>query len=35
MKTEYSVDGVHPNLAGYEVMMPLCEEAIQKVMNSK
>jgi len=34
MKAEYSVDGVHPNLAGYKVMMPLCEEAINKVVST-
>ena len=35
MKAEYSADGVHPNLEGYKVMMPLCEEAIKKVVNTK
>lgn len=35
MKAEYSADGVHPNLDGYKVMMPLCEEAIKKVMSNK
>ncbi len=29
MKTEYSPDGVHPNLAGYKVMEPLAEQAIK------
>jgi lysophospholipase L1-like esterase len=28
LKTEYSGDGVHPNLAGYRVMNPIVEEAI-------
>ena len=32
MKAEYSKDGVHPNEAGYKVMMPLCEQAIEKVL---
>ncbi|MBI9070937.1 MAG: alpha/beta hydrolase fold domain-containing protein [Melioribacteraceae bacterium] len=31
MKSEYSEDGVHPNLKGYEVMMPLVKEAIEKI----
>jgi len=30
MKSAYSNDGVHPNLAGYLVMEPIVEEAIQK-----
>lgn len=28
MKAEYSPDGVHPNLAGYKIMEPLAEKAI-------
>ncbi|MCU4154493.1 SGNH/GDSL hydrolase family protein [Carboxylicivirga sp. A043] len=32
MKKEYSEDGVHPNKAGYEVMMELCTEAIEQVL---
>ena len=32
MKTEYSEDGVHPNKAGYEVMMDLCSKAIEKAL---
>lgn len=32
MKAEYSEDGVHPNKAGYEVMMPLCDQAIKKAL---
>lgn len=32
MKAEYSEDGVHPNKAGYEVMMPLCDKAIKKAL---
>src|SRR5665648_576252 len=32
MKAEYSKDGVHPNKAGYEVMMDLCTQAIQEVL---
>ncbi len=29
LKTAYSEDGVHPNKAGYEVMNPLAEKAIE------
>lgn len=32
MKKEYSNDGVHPTLAGYKVMDPLVEKAIQKAL---
>lgn len=32
MKKEYSEDGVHPNKAGYEVMMPLCDAAIRSAL---
>ena len=32
LKAEYTYDGVHPNLAGYKVMEPLVESAIQKVL---
>ncbi len=32
MKPEYAKDGVHPNEAGYKVMMPLCSEAIKKAL---
>lgn len=31
MKTAYADDGVHPTVAGYKVLEPLVEEAIQKV----
>ena len=30
LKSQYSGDGVHPNLAGYRVMNPIVEEAIGK-----
>ncbi len=33
--TTYSNDGVHPNKAGYQVMAPLAEEAITKVLSKK
>ncbi|MFV8375719.1 SGNH/GDSL hydrolase family protein [Flavobacterium sp. LB1P62] len=33
--TSYSNDGVHPNKAGYQVMAPLAEEAITKVLLEK
>jgi len=32
LKKEYSNDGVHPNLAGYNIMIPLVEAAIKKVL---
>ena len=32
LKAEYSGDGVHPNEAGYKVMMPLCQEAIKNAL---
>jgi lysophospholipase L1-like esterase len=32
MKPELTLDGIHPNLAGYKVMEPLVESAIQKAM---
>ncbi len=33
LKAEYSNDGVHPTSAGYAVMAPLLEEALQKALN--
>lgn len=35
LKPEYSEDGVHPNEAGYKVMMPLVENAIQLALKSR
>lgn len=32
MRAEYSADGVHPNEAGYRVMAPLAEAAIEEAM---
>jgi len=32
LKKEYSEDGVHPNLAGYKVMEPLVELAIEEAL---
>jgi|WetSurSiteA1Bulk_404760.scaffolds.fasta_scaffold32628_1 lysophospholipase L1-like esterase len=32
LKSELTYDGVHPNLAGYKVMEPLVESAIQKAL---
>jgi lysophospholipase L1-like esterase len=32
MKAEYAKDGVHPNEAGYKVVMPLSSEAIKKAL---
>lgn len=31
MKAEYASDGVHPTVAGYKILEPLVEEAINKV----
>ena len=33
LKAELTYDGVHPNLAGYQVMEPLVEKAIQKALS--
>jgi lysophospholipase L1-like esterase len=33
LKTELSEDRVHPNTAGYQIMSPLIEEAIQLTLN--
>jgi lysophospholipase L1-like esterase len=35
LKAIYSGDGVHPNKAGYEVMNPLAEKAIAKILSTK
>ena len=35
LKAEYSGDGVHPNKMGYEVMTPLVEKAILRVLSKK
>jgi lysophospholipase L1-like esterase len=35
LKTAYADDGVHPNKAGYQVMNPVVEKAIKKVLSSK
>ena len=35
LNTAYSGDGVHPNKTGYEVMNPLVEKAITKVLSKK
>lgn len=35
LKTEYTYDGVHPNLTGYKVMEPLAEEAIRQALKKK
>jgi lysophospholipase L1-like esterase len=32
LKVEYSNDGVHPTLAGYEIMMPLVKKEIEKAL---
>jgi lysophospholipase L1-like esterase len=34
LKAEYSTDGVHPNLAGYRVMAPLAQQAIQQALKN-
>ena len=35
LKAAYSNDGVHPNKNGYEIMNPLAEVAIEKVLSEK
>jgi len=35
LKKEYGEDEVHPNLKGYQVMEPLVQEAITKVLENK
>ncbi len=35
LKTAYSNDGAHPNKTGYEIMNPLAEKAIAKVLSKK
>ncbi len=35
LKATYADDGVHPNKAGYGVMNPLLEKAIEKVLSNK
>lgn len=35
LKATYADDGVHPNKAGYEVMAPIVEKAIAKVLSKK
>jgi lysophospholipase L1-like esterase len=32
LKCDLTVDGVHPNAAGYEVMAPLAENAIARAL---
>jgi lysophospholipase L1-like esterase len=32
LKAEYTYDGVHPNLAGYQLMAPLAEKAIREAL---
>jgi lysophospholipase L1-like esterase len=34
LKADLGTDGVHPNLAGYKIMEPLAEQAIQKALQS-
>lgn len=33
LKTDFTKDGVHPNKAGYDIMAPLVETAIQKALS--
>jgi len=35
LRTEFSDDGLHPNAAGFAVMTPLAEQAIQQALNSR
>ena len=32
MKKDLADDGLHPNTAGYKIMAPLAEEAIEKAL---
>jgi len=33
-RKELANDGVHPNIEGYKIMVPLVEEAISKALNN-
>jgi lysophospholipase L1-like esterase len=35
MKKELADDGLHPNAAGYKLMAPLAQSAIEKILNMK
>jgi lysophospholipase L1-like esterase len=35
MRSELASDGVHPNEAGYLLMAPLAEQAIQKALRGR
>lgn len=35
MRAELTIDGVHPNEAGYKVMAPLAEKAIAEALRQK
>jgi acyl-CoA thioesterase-1 len=35
LRSEYGADGVHPNQAGYAVMVPLAEKAIAEALRAK
>jgi lysophospholipase L1-like esterase len=35
MKAELTLDGVHPNKAGYQVMEPLAEKALAEALTLK
>jgi acetyl esterase/lipase/lysophospholipase L1-like esterase len=35
LKEEYTEDGVHPTIAGYHVMEPIIEKAIQNALNNR
>lgn len=35
LKSEYTYDGVHPNIAGYKIMEPLVEKAISEALGVK
>jgi lysophospholipase L1-like esterase len=34
-KKELTIDGVHPNMAGYKIMEPLAEKSIKEALNQK
>ncbi len=35
LKQDLAVDGLHPNPAGYKIMAPLAQAAIEKALDSK
>lgn len=35
LKSEYTTDGIHPNIEGYKIMEPLVEKAISRALKAK